>query len=88
MRRFAALIGRLLSRWAAAADKARIAELEAKLADIEAELRVAQTENRLVAEIHEADIARRRRERAIYDRDRAQAVAAVNAMTQPDESEG
>jgi len=87
MRRFAAFVSRILSRWAAAADKARIAELEAKLADTEAELRVAQSENRLVAEIHEADISRRRRERSIYDRDRAQAVAAVNALVQPDESE-
>lgn len=87
MRRLAALVGRILSRWAAAADKARIAELEAKLDDAEASLRVAKAENRLLSEIHESDVSRRRRERAIFDRDRAQAVAAVNAAMHPDEIE-
>lgn len=68
---------RVLSHWATAADRARIADLESELADTQAELRVAQAENRLIAEIHEADVARRRRERAVFDRDRAQAVAAM-----------
>lgn len=75
-------VARVFSRWAAAADRARIADLERMLGDTEVALRAAQAENRLVAEIHETDIARRRRERAIFDRDRAQAQVAENAATQ------
>ncbi|HUY88800.1 MAG TPA: hypothetical protein VMV10_08710 [Pirellulales bacterium] len=86
MRRFLALMGRILSRWAAAAHAARIAELEEKLSDAETSLRVATSENRLLSEIHEADVARRKRERAVFDRDRALAVAAA-VGAERDESE-
>jgi hypothetical protein len=80
------LLSRVFSHWATAANRARIADLESELADMQGELRVAQAENRLLSEVIESDIARRRRERAVFDRDRAQAVAAMPGSAH-DESE-
>lgn len=63
----------------------RIKELEQQLEEANSALKVAGSENRLLSEIHEEDVSRRRRQRAIYDRDRAIATA----VTRPgEESEG
>ena len=75
-------------------------ELSARLESLAAELRderhehakttkqleLAGEENRLLAAIHEADIARRKREQALLDRDRAEAeTALLTARRQGDE---
>ncbi|HEV7225555.1 MAG TPA: hypothetical protein VGN42_22810 [Pirellulales bacterium] len=62
----------------------RVQALEAELCDERHEhaktakqLELAGEENRLLAAIHETDIIRRKRERAILDRERAEAETAV-----------
>lgn len=78
--------GRLASVEKVNGDQAtKIARLENELLDAQTQLRAAQAENRLLSEIHESDVSRRRRERAIYDRDRA--IATSSAAASEEESE-
>lgn len=98
MRRLTRFIARFVAsvfaRWANAADRARIAELERELADAQHEqrktaneLEIANAQNTLLSEIHEADCERRRMEKAVFASRRAVAVAATT-QNQRDDSEG
>jgi hypothetical protein len=73
---------------------ARLEALAAELGDERHEhaktakqLELAGEENRLLAAIHETDIARRRREQALLDRDRAEAETALLVARRQGEEE-
>lgn len=98
MRRFVAFIVRFIarrvSRLAEAVLAKRVSDLEKELADVRQELAItenslecAQHENSLLAEIHSADVSRRMKERAIYDSDRALAVATAQRTLPADNEE-